>query len=393
MALYWPDQKVALDIIDDPARRPFEGDESYTVLRVTSADLADYESYRKVMCRLCALLGKEPPSEEDWQQVHGESFDAFMHWDFEEELLTSAWSTDRARYEDDVDDDQIESVEILASSLEAAELMRKNAERDGRHVRGTTIWEGPIPKGSYEDLGSGIRMSTPEFFFFRKVNQMPFFDAVSLGNELCGKYRTACTQHDHDDGYDFLSRTRTTKARLRSYLRGARGTKECKRAKRVLRHMVDECGSPMANYLFLLLCTAKVQGGYGLEHPLMSAAFESERTLVPSSNGPYIAYDLCWPNKRIAVQYTGACKPSKQAMASLNAEGMRTVCVTDKDLTSADAFDRVARKIANLLETPVPDADNKEWLGARKRLRKHVRAPQYEAMRLTIDDISEHYAA
>ena len=56
MALYWPEEKVALDIVDDPYRTPFEGDDSYTVLRVTCADLCDYDSYHKVMERLCELL-------------------------------------------------------------------------------------------------------------------------------------------------------------------------------------------------------------------------------------------------------------------------------------------------------------------------------------------------
>ena len=61
MALYWPEEKVALDIIDDPHRRPFEGDESYTVLRVTCADLCDYESFRKITNKLCDLLDQELP--------------------------------------------------------------------------------------------------------------------------------------------------------------------------------------------------------------------------------------------------------------------------------------------------------------------------------------------
>ena len=45
MALYWPSKKVALDIVDDPGRKPFDGDEDeWTVVRVTCAELEDYGS-------------------------------------------------------------------------------------------------------------------------------------------------------------------------------------------------------------------------------------------------------------------------------------------------------------------------------------------------------------
>ena len=56
MALYWPEQKVALDIVDDPDRRPFAGDESYTVIEVTMADIKDPVLRDQVMAHLRKLL-------------------------------------------------------------------------------------------------------------------------------------------------------------------------------------------------------------------------------------------------------------------------------------------------------------------------------------------------
>lgn len=62
MALYWPDRKVALEIVDDPERRPFEaGDpEAWRVLHVTTADLVDQERFNGTMRRLGDLLGTPP---------------------------------------------------------------------------------------------------------------------------------------------------------------------------------------------------------------------------------------------------------------------------------------------------------------------------------------------
>ena len=62
MALYWPARKVALDIVDDPQRRPFEAEdaEDWRVLRVTTADLVDQERFNSVMRKLGDLLGTPP---------------------------------------------------------------------------------------------------------------------------------------------------------------------------------------------------------------------------------------------------------------------------------------------------------------------------------------------
>ena len=388
MALYWPEKRVALDIVDDPHRRPFEGDESYTVLRVTCAQLSDYDSFRDIMRKLCKLLDRDFPDIPSWDEQNEELHATLFKWAFEEELLAGAWQSDEQGPEDY--EDPYANIEILAPNEESADFMRACAEQEGRHVRGTSIWEGPTPKGSYEDISPNMRMSTPEFFFFRKANLLPFAEAVSIGNELCGKFRTASTQYTLDETYDFLSRPRTTRAHIRSYLRGARGTKECRRAKRILRHVVDECSSPMGNYLYLLLCLPKTHGGYEIERALMSGAFEGKDTLMPSSEGPYLAYDLSWPGQKVSLQYTGDKHPTERALGALNAGGMQTICVTSDEILDPDRFDAVARKLAKLLDAEVPAKDDEKWLYKRKRLRAQLTMPTFPCMRLTIDDISEH---
>ena len=42
MALYWPDQKVALEFLDDPESSPFTGDdEGVIIIQATNDDLSD----------------------------------------------------------------------------------------------------------------------------------------------------------------------------------------------------------------------------------------------------------------------------------------------------------------------------------------------------------------
>lgn len=391
MALYWPDEKVALDIVDDPARRPFEGDESYTVLRVTCADLCNYDSYHKIMARLCELLGREMPSMPGWEDKNRE-----LHELLSREVFGNNYEGFSAQKADDAEglagmfaDDTLANVQILASSKQEADRMRDAARENGQYVRGISVWEGPVPKGSFETISDNLRMSTPEYFFLRKANQLSLVEAVSLGIELCGKFRTVVTQYNRGEDYDFLRSPRTSKGRIRAYLRGARGTKEGKRAKRVLRLVADECCSPMSSYLYVLLCLPRAQGSYGVERGIMSGAFEGRRGFMPASYGKFLAYDLSWPDKHVAVQYTGPKQPGETQMEALQTEGMRVLCVTDDDIADPDRFDKTARKLADLLGMLMPEQTDK-WLEARGRLRELLPPPAFHHMRLTMGDISHH---
>lgn len=390
MALYWPDKKVALDIVDDPNRRPFEGDESYTVVRVTCADLADYDSFRRVTEHLCALLDHELPHSTEWEAGNRMLYETLMagglDWEnpdlFQllDESLEAGTPTD------------LEDMEIVAHSEKEALLMQSVAERTGQRIRGVSLWEGPVPKGSFEDVSDTLRMSTPEYFFLRKANQLPLPIAVSMGIELCGKYRTVLTQYTREGGYDFLRNQRTNKARIRSYLRGARGTKEYKRAKRVLRLVSEGCSSPMGCYLYLLMCLPRSAGSYGLDRAILSGAFESDEGFLPSAVGKYLAYDLVWPDKRVAVQFTGNKMPGEKHLDALNTQDMQTVCVTFADIQDPDRFDKIARHVASLLDTLPPDPTD-SWLAARDKLREQVAMPTFPHMRLTLRDVEEHMVA
>lgn len=387
MALYWPDEKVALDIVDDPYRRPFNGDESYTVLRVTSSDLCNYDSYRRVMKRLCELLGKETPNMPGWEEKHHLLHDLLF-----DELPNNHTDCNYPLpdfVDPPFDTNDLSDIEIIASSDEEAEFMRMVAHGDGKHVRGVSVWEGPVPPGSFEVISDTMRMSTPEYFFLRKANQLAFPEAVCMGMELCGKYRTILTQHNKEDDYDFLKRPRTSKDAIRHYLRDIRETKEGKRAKRVLRYVMDECNSPMSCYLYILLCLPSNRGSYAFERALPSAAFRLEDGFMPDSSGDFLAYDLCWPKKLVALQYTGSDLVTERNYNALATEGMRVVCVSDNDIADPEEFDHLARKLAGLLEAEVPKP-TKGWLAARDKLRKQIPIPSYDKMMLTFKSIDAH---
>ena len=125
---------------------------------------------------------------------------------------------------------------VLGTSREESEEMRRSAEDEGVEVKATTEWTGPIPeRGSYEMLSPWVRMSTPEYFFYRKANQLPEREAVILGCELVSHYRTNVTAHNlPDDVIERVYELRTTVRRLRDYLMQVKDTPEGAKALRVL---------------------------------------------------------------------------------------------------------------------------------------------------------------
>ena len=64
MSLYWPEQKVAVEIVDDPLAQPFDRDAhpDVRVLQVTCDELDDWESSMQFMDKVCDALGQPRPS-------------------------------------------------------------------------------------------------------------------------------------------------------------------------------------------------------------------------------------------------------------------------------------------------------------------------------------------
>ena len=65
MALYWPEQHVALEIVDDPHARPFDraSDPDATVIQATVAEISDLESVRALAKQLAVALGENLPED------------------------------------------------------------------------------------------------------------------------------------------------------------------------------------------------------------------------------------------------------------------------------------------------------------------------------------------
>ena len=137
------------------------------------------------------------------------------------------------------------SVHVVATSVESAERMAENAVKASGNEDlevSKTVWDGPVPKGSYLHIAPGVRMSTPEFFLFRKVITEEPDVAMSYASEMFSRVRTSLTCPDVPEGaYRMGDEPQTTMLAMCDYLS-------------------DIAGHPYADFCFWFLAMVDLSG-------------------------------------------------------------------------------------------------------------------------------------
>ena len=83
-----------------------------------------------------------------------------------------------------------DGVILLATNETDVNAMRREAVANGIKVKTSKVWDGPVPPDSYEPISPTTRMSTPEFYLFRKTNADDPVLARLAAVEMFGRYRT-----------------------------------------------------------------------------------------------------------------------------------------------------------------------------------------------------------
>jgi len=246
-------------------------------------------------------------------------------------------------------------------------------------------WNGPEPNGSFV-YGKCTRMSTPEFFFLRRANTLPFAVSAQIGMELCGKYRTKLTCPSVGDGWHFLLEPRTTVKKIRRYLDQIADTDEGKKAIDVLSRVVDESCTPMATFLYLSFSLPVEHGGMGMDAPHVSAVYKHDDSsdisdFSPSSYGDILAYDVCWPESGVAVSYVGDSPLSTDSVLALITEKIPHVyLLADDVLSDMEAFQDFANDVANGM------------CHGHHLIRHNIEIPRFDGMMMTAHDLRIHLA-
>lgn len=352
MALYWPDQKVALQIDDDPAAAPFEGPDDWTVFHATTAMMDDFESFDALMGRLAEAIGEVPTTTDRdrrrrlFEMLRGRSDDA----DADPSLIVDT------------------------------------------HTGEVCSWDEGVPVGSFELMTDGTRMSTPEFYYLREARKRTLAQQIQLAYELCGLYGT--DHLEEGDTYRLYEEPVTSIDELRCYLAGARELDGYRQAMRALDFVAEGAASPAVSYLSILLTLPRRLGGYDLARPHLSTRLVHPITLErsPTEEGRFEAYDLCWPHQRVALQFVGDGLPNareRRALEAPDVADLYVVCITSRQMEDAETFEEAAHLLAERLDTPLPPSDG-PFVEARDRLREELAFPHYDHMREMAEDWHWH---
>lgn len=181
-------------------------------------------------------------------------------------------------------------------------LVGKHADRRrGRRVK-FHVWSTPVPQRALARLEDGIMLSSPEFVFLQLALDLPLYDLIQLGCELCGTY--ALTPGTAK-GFTTRNSSLTTTERIKAFLERCPSGKGLKRARQAAQYIFDGSASPMETALTMILCLPVRHGGYGFPLPVLN----KEMTLVftdSSSNqkrSRVCRCDLLWPERAFAIEY------------------------------------------------------------------------------------------
>ena len=242
-----------------------------------------------------------------------------------------------------------------------------------------------FPQSSFLKFDEAIFVSCPELTFREAANYLNLIQLIRLGYELCGFY--SLNPGATSSRPTVLARKpRTTPEIIRSYLQRYPDSPNKHKAIRAAGLILPSAASPMETNLSMLLSLPTSLGGFGLpapelnypirilgngvslddrvslgdELPLGDASFSPATNTRPSSKflaEKTLRCDLCWPDKRFALEYdsdqfhSGREKLNKDSRrrALLESAGIHVVSVTKKQVLGMTALKEIANITAKQL--------------------------------------------
>lgn len=245
-------------------------------------------------------------------------------------------------------------LERLAPCVERPYQLLVPLKRDARKVEGanTHVSAFRYRAGSFVRVASGLYVSCPELCFVQLSSSGTFLDAVRWGYALCGVSAIAS-----DSRSGLVSRpSLTSVAAIGDYLDDSSGLRGLPAARRALAQVRDGSASPRETDLAMRLTLPGRWGGYGIGGAQLNFRIDlGARARSQTSQNYYIA-DLCWPEKKLVVEYDSDLHLTSSEVAhdaakrrALEAAGYKVITVTKLQLDSSLEMERIAKAIARHL--------------------------------------------
>lgn len=239
----------------------------------------------------------------------------------------------------------------IAMAKRAGQLLRAEAEasaREDQRVRNELGIEGP--GSTSEEL-------------LRWDNISRFVQATSALCDFMGTYRQVPIEPSGGGsrGTEIVygKKPLVEPDAFAAYLRGMRKGRGVMRAREVGKAALSGSASPMETALALILTLPVQMGGFGISKPCLNREIPINQEDRELSSQETMVGDLCWPSKRLVVEYYGweehfGMGPRKVASDasranSLVALGWTVLHVTFEQVRSIAGVTLLARQIAEVL--------------------------------------------
>ena len=239
------------------------------------------------------------------------------------------------------------------------------------------VWTTPLAQKSLVDIGHDVFVASPALCFLQMANQLPLFDLVELGYELCGSYsRTPGV------GWGFVQRSYrlTTPESIDRLLQRMHQASNCRTASRVIPYILPNSVSPAETDMAVKNFLPPRMGGYGFPLAELNASVEATDEARAISGKNELYPDALWRNKRTCLEYDSSFQHEQRKdrtrdsvkRNALGCMGYNVITVTPDQLQSVEKYHGVAIELAQCIGFRLRSASRVQ-LQKRRELNEAIR--------------------
>lgn len=247
-----------------------------------------------------------------------------------------------------------------------------SSRRQSRAVS-TRCCPSDMPSGSFYKLRENLYLVSPELLFLRMANLVSETRLAEIGLNLCGRYYKNLDTGGIDDRNELL----TTPSKLEKYLDKASDLKGSKKARKALRWVASNSGSPAESKMKLQFGCPLWIGGLGIPFTHLNYDVMAGRSAPLCEQGEF-CIDFVNPDLKKGMEYDGRdyhldASKDKRRRNALEALGWHVFPIDKSVLYDAEATKMTGLQIARYLGLRVRFPKN--WQEKYEHMRNELQLP------------------
>lgn len=199
-------------------------------------------------------------------------------------------------------------------------------------------------------IGDGLYAASPELCLIQLARTATYQEVIFYGSLLCGTFSIDPTAPTGLRKREPLS----TASSIRRFVQNNPGLNGVATLRRCLPYITEHAASPPEAFLRMVLALPHRLGGFGLKGAAVNQRLRLGRRARDLAGRATLIPDLCWPDRRLDVEYDADSVhlTSHQALLdttkrlALEAEGFKVISVTSLQLGSKEQMRNVAREVS-----------------------------------------------